>query len=488
MVHRKAVFYPRECHDILDSRSRGTWSEASVLKKKLKGSPSAKSIIHRVNRSSLFYSVTNGIESLFFNFIYTTPFNQHKPHNLLYLLVPSSSRLIIIKINKDTSHKNTRLTKIFLSIYHTFTSLPHSSIIVCHSRSNHALVSRETREVAGTRLDHMGTWFDNLFPLYVSRRICRKRKKKRGGKDVRTNEARATKLKKKSLRERGNVVGKKYFSSREDTVISLVRRSALRKGRGVTELYESTPVLSLSLRIPSPSIILLLRPSTTQTPSLPSRRSSLSSFHPLSLSLSLGLLFHSSFPPPPFLAVSSFLPFFLHPPASLVRLFLLPAKRASILTPCWSQCRSNPLREHISPWPPQSLLTWSLNQYPLPLPKGFLVLLSHRVICILSSTRLYIRVYKCTYSTIPSSPLPYAVYPTYAPFVFRATSFVCYFASIEATLLLPPPREHSWVSSAWLSRCDAFYRDSLPSFPPDFFPRVPRCRNLVPLRIEGTDK
>ena len=140
-----------------------------MLKKKLKGSPSAKSIIHRVNRSSLFYSVTNGIESLFFNFIYTTPFNQHKPHNLLYLLVPSSSRLIIIKINKDTSHKNTRLTKIFLSIYHTFTSLPHSSIIVCHSLvSNHALVSRETREVAGTRLDHMGTWFDNLFPLYVS--------------------------------------------------------------------------------------------------------------------------------------------------------------------------------------------------------------------------------------------------------------------------------------------------------------------------------
>ena len=154
-----------------------------MLKKKLKGSPSAKSIIHRVNRSSLFYSVTNGIESLFFNFIYTTPFNQHKPHNLLYLLVPSSSRLIIIKINKDTSHKNTRLTKIFLSIYHTFTSLPHSSIIVCHSLvSNHALVSRETREVAGTRLDHMGTWFDNLFPLYVSRRICRKRKKKEGGR------------------------------------------------------------------------------------------------------------------------------------------------------------------------------------------------------------------------------------------------------------------------------------------------------------------
>lgn len=314
MVHRKAVFYPRECHDILDSRSRGTWSEASVLKKKLKGSPSAKSIIHRVNRSSLFYSVTNGIESLFFNFIYTTPFNQHKPHNLLYLLVPSSSRLIIIKINKDTSHKNTRLTKIFLSIYHTFTSLPHSSIIVCHSRSNHALVSRETREVAGTRLDHMGTWFDNLFPLYVSRRICRKRKKKRGGKDVRTNEARATKLKKKSLRERGNVVGKKYFSSREDTVISLVRRSALRKGRGVTELYESTPVLSLSLRIPSPSIILLLRPSTTQTPSLPSRRSSLSSFHPLSLSLSL--------------SVSSFIPLFLHP-----RFWLSPLSCPSFSTP-----------------------------------------------------------------------------------------------------------------------------------------------------------
>lgn len=198
-----------------------------MLKKKLKGSPSAKSIIHRVNRSSLFYSVTNGIESLFFNFIYTTPFNQHKPHNLLYLLVLSSSRLIIIKINKDTSHKNTRLTKIFLSIYHTFTSLPHSSIIVCHSLvSNHALVSRETREVAGTRLDHMGTWFDNLFPLYVS---VGSEKKKRG--EGRKNERSTRDKTKKKIFARTRKRGRKkvFFEPRRHRDLA---REAQRTSQG----------------------------------------------------------------------------------------------------------------------------------------------------------------------------------------------------------------------------------------------------------------
>lgn len=233
-------------------------------------------------------------------------------------------------------------------------------------------------EVAGTRLlDHMETCASIIYSLCATRRdsIVSRGGEKRGGwgrdkKERNTHD----KTKKKSWRKRGR---KKYFSSRENTVISLVRRSALRKGRGVTELYESTPVLSLSLRIPSPSIILLLRSSTTQTPSLPSRGSSL--LLPPSLPFSLSL------------SIFSFIPLFLHP-----RFWLSPLSCPSSSTPCVSsplfaspffyplnaaqssppvgpQCRSNPLREHISPWPPyQSLLTWFLNQYPLFLaPKGF---------------------------------------------------------------------------------------------------------------------
>lgn len=274
-------------------------------------------------------------------------------------------------------------------------------------------------------------------------------------------------------------------------MISLVRRSALRKGRGVTELYESTPVLSLSLRIPSPSIILLLRPSTTQTPSLPSRRSSLLLPPSLFLSLSLGLLFHSSFPLPPFLAVSSFLPFFFHPLRLLVlvRLFLLPAKRASILTPCWSQCRSNPLLEHISPWPPyQSLLTWSLNQYLLPLPRLQRVFLSFfPTVSFASSPRhVYIWVSVRMQRYLPLLPIPYAVYPVRALCFLPLLSF----AILLLSRLLLLPHESIREFRVHSSR-DAVLFIAIHCFRSlRFFPCFISClkpRNL-PLRIEGMDK
>lgn len=96
--------------------------------------------------------VTNEIESFFFffNLIYTfernpvqsTPTQSSFPPSFLPVFL-SSSRLY--KNQQQHTSQYTRLTKIFLCQFITLLHHCHTRVfIVCHSQSNHSLVSRET--------------------------------------------------------------------------------------------------------------------------------------------------------------------------------------------------------------------------------------------------------------------------------------------------------------------------------------------------------
>lgn len=129
--------------------------------------------------------VTNEIESFFFFFLTlsthlnATPFNQH-PHNLLFHLLlyqvfPSSNRLYKNQQQHTSQNILDSQKSSCVNLHHTFLHHCHTRVfIVCHSQSNHALVSRETRGGWDTTpRSHGNVWLDNLYYLCNSTGLYR---------------------------------------------------------------------------------------------------------------------------------------------------------------------------------------------------------------------------------------------------------------------------------------------------------------------------
>ena len=378
-----------------------TWPTESANRNRMQN-PSAKSIIHRVNCRRRFFYRNRWTESgSFIGACSTSPSTIGSPRSsnlIVFFLFESSSESQALKINEKRTLPTFELVERVrlassscqfrftdsLSFHHTFranaTVSPnhYPCRLVSHSRSFRSQpinLARNSCSIATSKRVHRT----------MSRSSTRDRMRKRKQRNVhgsRTFGKRAENVMVKSifgLRRHRNLAreaqrtsqgARRNWAPRTNPRLSLFLSLSLYRARALSLLTLS---LSLSLSL-SPSVDHFYALPVSRKLS-PSESRCLCSFHPSEIQFSFSIVSFNPVPPPPFLSVFSFLPFFFCPFVSSLLsaspfFYPLNVPRSSPLyhprlTPV-GPCRSKPLREHIFPWPPyQCLLTWSFDQYCL---------------------------------------------------------------------------------------------------------------------------